>query len=144
MRPLTPPASLARLKAVSMPSFIWRPSSLAGPENGATMPNRISLAVTPRAVEVGTGCGTGAVGDITIEQPRKVVTLGLVGRGFPDHLLELVADELNSGARDVGACQRRTDDRPDAAGEVAHDVGIVADRRARDACEQATKQSRHP
>src|SRR5689334_1868672 len=47
MRPLTPPASLARLKAVSMPSFIWRPSSLDAPEKGATIPKRISLSVTP-------------------------------------------------------------------------------------------------
>src|SRR3954470_19249742 len=36
------------LKAVSMPSFICRPSSLEGPEKGAAMPNRISLSVTPR------------------------------------------------------------------------------------------------
>src|SRR6266851_5721643 len=43
-----PPASLARLKAVSMPSFIWRPSSLADPENGAETPNRISESVIPR------------------------------------------------------------------------------------------------
>src|SRR6266436_3935761 len=44
-----PPASLARLNAVSMPSFIWRPSSLADPENGAETPNRISVSVIPRA-----------------------------------------------------------------------------------------------
>src|SRR6266436_3788596 len=43
-----PPASLARLNAVSMPSFIWRPSSLADPENGAETPNRISESVIPR------------------------------------------------------------------------------------------------
>ena len=48
MRPLTPPVSLTRLKAVSMPSFICRPSSRDDPEKGATMPKRISLSVTPR------------------------------------------------------------------------------------------------
>ena len=48
MRPLTPPVSLTRLNAVSMPSFICRPSSRDEPEKGATMPKRISLSVTPR------------------------------------------------------------------------------------------------
>ena len=38
-----------------MPSFIWRPSSLAEPENGATMPKRISLSVTPRTLAAGSG-----------------------------------------------------------------------------------------
>jgi len=42
IRPSTPPASLTRLKAVSIPSFIWRPSSLAAPVKAADMPNRIS------------------------------------------------------------------------------------------------------
>ena len=45
-----PPASLARLNAALMPSFIWLPSSLAAPLNGAEIPNRISLSVTPRMV----------------------------------------------------------------------------------------------
>ena len=31
-----------------MPIFIWRPSSFAGPEKGATIPNRISLSETPQ------------------------------------------------------------------------------------------------
>ena len=43
-----PPASLASLNAVSMPSRIWLPSSLAAPVNGAEMPNRTTLSVTPR------------------------------------------------------------------------------------------------
>src|SRR5258708_6050453 len=33
-----------------MPSFIWLPSSLAAPVNGAEIPNRTSLLVTPRTV----------------------------------------------------------------------------------------------
>ena len=33
-----------------MPSFIFWPSSLAGPVNGAEIPNRISLSVTPRTI----------------------------------------------------------------------------------------------
>ena len=70
MRPLTPPASLARLKAVSMPSFIWRPSSREAPEKGPTMPKRISLSVTPRTagrLPSGTeGATAGAVASATV------------------------------------------------------------------------------
>src|SRR5450756_3239726 len=47
-RPCTPPLALATLNAASMPSFIFWPSSLAAPLNGAEIPNRISLSVTPR------------------------------------------------------------------------------------------------
>ncbi len=64
-----------------MPSFIWRPSSFVGPENGATMPNRISLAVTPRAVEVGTGCGTGAVGAVAAAAEDGATTAASDGEG---------------------------------------------------------------
>src|SRR5581483_9216926 len=70
MRPLTPPASLTRLNAVSMPSFICRPSSREAPEKGATMPKRISLSVTPRTagcVPSGTeGATVGAVASATV------------------------------------------------------------------------------
>jgi hypothetical protein len=52
------------LKAVSIPSFICRPSSLAAPENGAAIPNRISRSVMPRGKgPVGTG-GTEVVGAV--------------------------------------------------------------------------------
>src|SRR6516225_1926197 len=44
----TPPLVLATLNAVSTPSFIFWPSSLAAPLNGAEIPNRISFSVTPR------------------------------------------------------------------------------------------------
>src|SRR5215471_5322479 len=47
-RPYKPPLALATLNAASIPSFIFWPSSLAGPVNGAEIPNRISLSVTPR------------------------------------------------------------------------------------------------
>src|SRR5665213_1775465 len=47
-RPCTPPPALATLNAASMPRFIFWPSSLAAPLNGAEIPNRISLSVTPR------------------------------------------------------------------------------------------------
>src|SRR6516165_3125166 len=47
-RPYTPPLALATLNAASMPIFIFWPSSLAGPVNGAEIPNLISLSVTPR------------------------------------------------------------------------------------------------
>src|SRR5581483_5594282 len=63
MRPLTPPVSLTRLNAVSMPSFISRPSSREEPEKGATMPKRISLSVTPRtAGNVPSGTAGATVG----------------------------------------------------------------------------------
>jgi hypothetical protein len=52
-RPCTPPLALATLNAASMPSFIFWPSSLAGPVKGAEIPKRISLAVTPRTAEAG-------------------------------------------------------------------------------------------
>src|SRR5437868_6301557 len=58
MRPSTPPASLTRLNAVSMPSFIWRPSSRAEPEKAAAMPKRISRSVMPRTA------GPGAAGTV--------------------------------------------------------------------------------
>src|SRR5262245_26408692 len=48
--PCTPPRALAALNAASIPSFIFWPSSLAAPLNGAEMPNRISLSLTPRKV----------------------------------------------------------------------------------------------
>ena len=60
-----PPASLTWLKAVSMPSFIWRPRSLTGPVKAAVMPNRISLSDTPRTAVAGfprLAAGTGSVG----------------------------------------------------------------------------------
>ena len=62
MRPLMPPASLTRLKAVSMPSFICRPSSLAEPENGATIPKRISFSLMPRTLDAASGTAWVTVG----------------------------------------------------------------------------------
>src|SRR5262249_12736945 len=47
--------------AVSRPSFICRPSSLAGPLNGAAMPKRISLSVTPLTAGA-RGAGAGMTG----------------------------------------------------------------------------------
>src|SRR3981081_2885040 len=134
IRPSTPPASLTRLKAVSIPSFIWRPSSFAVPEKGAAIPNRISRSLTPRvgvliravgavaagdrpfemselavcysAINLSRYHSATAVRDTAIEQLRKVVTLSLVGRGFLDHSRELVGNNLNTGPRDIPAGQR--------------------------------------
>src|ERR1700752_2082799 len=64
MRPSTPPASLTRLNAVSIPSFIWRPSSRAEPAKGAAKPKRISRSVMPRPTgggKVAPGAGPGVV-----------------------------------------------------------------------------------
>src|SRR3954467_15203857 len=45
---INPPVSFTRLNTVSIPNFICRPSSLAEPEKGATIPKRISLSEMPR------------------------------------------------------------------------------------------------
>ncbi len=76
MRPLTPPLSLARSKAASMPSFINRPVSLLGPENGMTMPNLTSLWVTPWTFTGGGRFSVGAVAAIAAGGPS--VTRGSV------------------------------------------------------------------
>src|SRR5262245_32301323 len=56
-----------------MPSFIWRPSSREAPEHGATIPNRISRSVTPRAVLV-TGCCGGAAGAVAAAAEEGAMT----------------------------------------------------------------------
>src|SRR5499425_834658 len=77
-RPLMPPASLMAPNAVSRPSFICRPSSLAGPLNGAAMPKRISLSVTPLTAGP-RGAGTGAVG-VAVATLTDAVLEGAAGR----------------------------------------------------------------
>src|SRR6516162_2116177 len=64
-RPYTPPLALATLNAASMPIFIFWPSSLAGPVNGAEIPSRISLSLTPRmALPTLLSCSSGlGIGD---------------------------------------------------------------------------------
>src|SRR5262245_58756623 len=101
-----PPAALIEANAVSTPSFICRPSSLADPLNGAAMPNRISLSETPltagpaggierAAVVVGAGAegavGTdgaatvaagaadGAAVDAAVAAPARAVVAGAAG-----------------------------------------------------------------
>ena len=79
IRPSTPPASLTRLKAISIPSFIWRPSSFEAPEKGAAIPNRISRSVTPRTAEP---VGTAAVGAVAAAADKDgEITAGKVGAG---------------------------------------------------------------
>ncbi len=85
-----------RLKAESIPSFIWRPSSRDAPEKGPTMPNLISLSVTPRAVEVETGAaaggGRGAVGAVAAAAADGPIT--------PDRLVPLlIPSERSSSAK---------------------------------------------
>src|SRR5258708_17904006 len=82
IRPFTPPASLTRLKARSIPSRIWRPFSFAAPDKFADMPNRISRSVTPRtAGSTGTGA-VGAVADREIRSEEHTSELQ-----SPDHLV---------------------------------------------------------
>src|SRR5450631_1070100 len=63
-----------------MPSFIWRPSSLAEPENGAAIPNRISRSVTPRTGEPA-ATGSGAVGAVAAAAEDGAVTAATLGPG---------------------------------------------------------------
>src|ERR1700704_171463 len=70
------------LNAVSTPSFIWRPSSLADPENGADMPKRISVSVTPRLTAVNLDCSglvAASAGDVAVTPGRA--GCGAVGAG---------------------------------------------------------------
>src|SRR5215813_8888050 len=87
------------LNALSTPSLIWRPSSLAGPENGADMPNRISVSVTPR-LTVGNRDWSGLVaagaGDVS-------VTLGRAGCGAAGAGATTVGSE-RAWLGGVGAC----------------------------------------
>src|SRR5215472_1873828 len=68
-----------------MPSFICRPSSRAEPLNGAAMPKRISLSVTPRTLGPGVAAmaGAGAAGKAAggIAAAIDVVGSGAGGAG---------------------------------------------------------------
>jgi len=79
-----------------------------------------------------------AIGDVAVEQPRDIAALRVVARGFADRVLKLADDQLDARPRDGRAGQRRTDDRSNAACEIAHDVEIVSRCGAR-ACEQGAK-----
>src|SRR3981081_1784847 len=86
MRPSTPPAPLVRLNAVSIPSFILRPSSFVGPVKAAAMPNLISRSVMPRP---GGATETGAVGAAVAAADdggmmEDVDGAGTTGRGTVD------------------------------------------------------------
>src|SRR5580700_7165672 len=108
-----PPASLASLNDVSMPSRIWLPSSLAAPVNGAEIPSRTSVSVTPRtigalsfavptdAMRAGTplgGCGATVVVDtlgaellffkILSASPENRVMNSVLFAARPDNLLK--------------------------------------------------------
>src|ERR1035437_2870825 len=86
-RPSTPPLALATRNATSMPIFIFWPSSLAAPLNGAEIPNRISLSVTPRTglltllgscpsgCEIGEGgaCWACALADGSATEPAAIL-----------------------------------------------------------------------
>src|SRR5450631_1511530 len=81
MRPSTPPASLVRLNAVSIPSFILRPSSFVGPVNAAAIPNLISRSVMPRT---GGATETGAVGAVAATADDGEMMEDAVGAGEAD------------------------------------------------------------
>ena len=81
-RPCTPPPALTSLNAASMPNFI-RPSSLAAPLNGAEIPNRISVSVTPRTAVLAPpgscpsdACCAGALADGSALEPTPIVVAG--------------------------------------------------------------------
>src|SRR5262249_19485191 len=64
--------------AVSRPSFICRPSSRAGPLNGAAMPKRISLSVTPLTLRL-RGVVNAAV--VVVTAVGAAAVAGAAGRG---------------------------------------------------------------
>src|SRR5262249_12863195 len=101
--PLIPPAALIMPNAVSMPSFIWRPSSLAEPLNGAAIPKRISVSVTPRTAGVGRGCGLTAasVGAGALASILPGATLPSLGRAAGITWVESV--DANLGGAGAGA-----------------------------------------
>src|SRR5476651_2132349 len=104
-RPCTPPLALATLNAASMPSFIFWPSSLAAPLNGAEIPNRISLSVTPRTglltllgscpsgCEIGEGgaCWACALADGSATEP-VVIVVALADGSATEPILVALAD----------------------------------------------------
>src|ERR1700722_4338209 len=104
-----PPVSFARLNAVSMPSFIWLPSSLAAPVNGAEMPNRISLSVTPRM---------GEVSSFVAPTDATIAGAALVGCGAA----EAIGRSAVAGAALVGCAAIEAIGRP--GGEELTCVGI--------------------
>src|SRR5262249_2032454 len=82
-RPCTPPLALATLNAATMPRCIFWPSSLVGPLIAAEIPNRISLAVTPRTVLRGScgfgesdACCAGALADGPAPEVAAIVVAG--------------------------------------------------------------------
>src|SRR5258708_38310201 len=77
-RLFTPPGSLTWLKAVAIASFIARPNSLAAPEKGAAIPNRISRSLMPRVV-VPTAGAVGEVAAAAEEGAIAAATLGPEG-----------------------------------------------------------------
>src|ERR1039458_1427789 len=103
-RPSTPPLALATRNATSMPIFIFWPSSLAAPLNGAEIPNRISLSVTPRTGlltllgscpsgrEIGEGgaCCACALADGSATEPAAII-VALADGSAPEPVVILVA-----------------------------------------------------
>src|SRR5215831_7116195 len=89
--------------AVSMPSFICRPNSLAEPLNGAAIPNRISVSVTPRTAGPGWGCGPTAanVGAGALASILPGATLPSLGRAAG--MTWVVSVEANLAGAGAGA-----------------------------------------
>src|SRR5580692_6737495 len=93
-----------------MPSFIWLPSSLAAPLNGAEIPKRISLSVTPRML------GELALG-ASIVATRGGATL--VGCGAAD----AAGRPAVAGAAEGGCGAADAIERPAAAGAALAGCG---------------------
>src|SRR5580698_7419078 len=95
-----------------MPSFIWLPSSLAAPLNGAEIPKRISVSVTPRME------GALALG-ASIVATRGGATL--VGCGAADAIGRPAGDDAAEGG--CGAADAI--ERPAAAGAALVGCGAA-------------------
>jgi len=76
---------------------------------------------------------------VTVELLRDLAALALGARDIPDHGAEFVGDHLDARLGDVLTGQRRAEDRPDPAREIAHHVDVVARRSdSRRTCQQET------
>ncbi|CCE06982.1 hypothetical protein BRAS3843_190023 [Bradyrhizobium sp. STM 3843] len=64
-----------------------------------------------------------AVGDVSVEAADKQIALAVARRGLADDLAELVNDGLDASLRNVLAGRGLTDDRTDARGEIANNIG---------------------
>ena len=101
-----------------MPSRIWLPSSLAAPVNGAEMPNRTSLLVTPRMLGV-----------LSFAPPTDATRAGIPPAGGAP---AVTVDALEAGGAPLGGCGATVAIETPGAGDAPLvDWGPVAESKTR-------------